>query len=232
VPGHDSRPWGREGEHEAEPARDEIVERVGHTVLAVAQGDRRPACLLSPIRRARIRTLASRPEGFRSMPDASLLLLLDEVRGKTLRILDAASDGYARWAPPGLENHILWHAGHSYVVVELLAMRALGRLPEIPDGWFEMFAWESRPAQVSSDRWPPLSGVISRLESQHKRLRRVIGGLTEEQLDRSSADNPRRTVRYAILHGLHDEAGHSGEAYLLMKIQARSAGVPRTCPPG
>src|SRR5437868_3505521 len=45
----------------------------------------------------------------RSMPDASLLLLLDEVRGKTLRILDAAPDGYALWAPAGLQNHILWH---------------------------------------------------------------------------------------------------------------------------
>ena len=26
---------------------------------------------------------------------------------------------------------------------------------------------------------------------------------------------------YAILHGLHDEAGHIGEAYLLLKTHAR-----------
>jgi len=38
---------------------------------------------------------------------------------------------------------------------------------------------------------------------------------------RPSADNPARTVRYAILHGLHDEAGHIGEANLLLKMQAR-----------
>src|SRR4051812_37761162 len=108
--------------------------------------DSRPVHLPSPIRRARIEAMTPRPSGLRSMPDASLLLLLDEVRGKTLRILDATPDEYALWAPPGLQNHILWHAGHSYVVVESLAMRALRRQAEIPEGWFEMFSWESRPA--------------------------------------------------------------------------------------
>jgi hypothetical protein len=43
--------------------------------------------------------------------------------------------------------------------------------------------------------------------------------LSEEQLDRSSASNPKRTVRSAILHGLHDEACHCGEIYLLGKMQ-------------
>ena len=90
------------------------------------------------------------------MPDSTLLLLLDEVRGKTLRILDAAPAESALLAPPGLHNHVLWHAGHGYVVVEMLTLGALGRTPEIPDGWFEMFSWESRPARVPHDRWPSL----------------------------------------------------------------------------
>jgi DinB superfamily len=155
------------------------------------------------------------------VPDQTLLLLLDEVRGKTLLILDATPAEFALWAPPGLENHILWCAGHSYVVVESLAMRAMGLQPEIPEGWCEMFSWESRPAQVSPDRWPTLPEVVDRLRVQHERLRVVIGGLSGEQLDRPSADNPARTVLYAIVHGLHDEAGHLGEAHLLLKMQAR-----------
>jgi hypothetical protein len=161
------------------------------------------------------------------VPDQTLLLLLDEVRGKTLLILDSTPAEFSRWAPPGLGNHILWCAGHSYVVVESLAMRALGRQPDIPEGWFEMFSWDSRPASVSPDRWPTLSEVVAGLRAQHERLRGIIGGLTEEQLDHPSADNPTRTVRYAILHGLHDEAGHIGEAYLLLKMQARSTVTSR-----
>src|SRR4051794_27492232 len=106
-----------------------------------------------------------RPE-VRAMPDHTLLLLLDEVRGKTLRILDAVPDEYALRAPPGLQNHILWHAGHSYVVVETLTLGALGQTPQFPPGWFELFSWESRPARVPPDRWPSLGEVVAQLRSQ------------------------------------------------------------------
>jgi hypothetical protein len=61
------------------------------------------------------------------MSDQSLLLLLDEVRGKTVRLLQGVSEKEARWSPPGLHNHVLWHAGQSYVLVESLAMEAHAR---------------------------------------------------------------------------------------------------------
>jgi hypothetical protein len=153
------------------------------------------------------------------MPDTSLLLLLDEVRGKTLRILKTIPAGQERWAPAGLQNTILWHAGHAYVTVESLAMRALGRPPEFPPGWPELFAMNSRPAEVPADRWPTLADVIGQLEAQHRRLKGIIAGLSPDQLDAPSAVNPDRTARYGILHGLHDEACHSGEIHLLRKMQ-------------
>jgi hypothetical protein len=99
-------------------------------------------------------------------------------------------------------------------------MKSLRRTPQIPDGWYEMFSWESRPNLVPADRWPQLSEVIHHLEAQHKRLRKLIGELSEEELDRPSASNPKRTVRSAILHGSHDEACHGGEMHLLHKMQA------------
>jgi hypothetical protein len=157
------------------------------------------------------------------MSDESLLLLLDEVRGKTLRLLQGVTDKDARWSPPGLHNHVLWHAGHSFVLVESLAMEALGDQPEIPEGWFEMFSWQSDPAQIASDRWPPLAQVIAHLTDQHVRLRRVIEGLSEEQLSSPMPGRGSRTVRYSILHGLHDEACHSGEIWLLRKLIRSSA---------
>jgi hypothetical protein len=154
------------------------------------------------------------------MADQSLLMLLDEVRGKTLQVLEGASASAVRWAPPGLQNTILWHAGHSYVVVEWLAMTALGQSPVAPEGWFDIFSWESRPSEVPSHKWPTLAAVVAELESQRKRLRTIIGGLTEQQLESPSRRNAERTVRYHILHGLHDEARHSGEISLLRKLQA------------
>ena len=152
------------------------------------------------------------------MPDQSLLLLLDEVRGKTLRLLHAVTDPEARWTPPRLHNHILWHAGHSFVLVESLAMEAVGDLPQIPDGWFEIFSWESDPAQVASYRWPTLAQVVAQLTEQHAGLRRIIEGLSEVQLSRPLPGRGDHTARYAILHALHDEACHSGEIWLLRKL--------------
>ncbi len=152
------------------------------------------------------------------MPDRSLLPLLDEVRGKTLRLLEGVTDTDARWSPPGLHNHILWHAGHSFVLVESLAMEAVGRPPQIAEGWFEMFSWRSDPAQVAPDRWPPFAEVVAQLTEQHARLRRLIEGLGDEQLSSPLPGRGNRNLRYAILHGLHDEACHSGEIWLLRKL--------------
>ncbi len=157
------------------------------------------------------------------MPDNCLVLLLDEVRAKTLRILKSVPPEHTRWAPAGLQNTILWHAGHAYVLVEWLTMKSLRRTPQIPDGWYEMFSWESHPAQVPADRFPQLSEVIHHLESQHERLRNLIGELSEEQVSSQSASNPKRSVRSAILHGLHDEACHCGEMHLLSKMQVAAS---------
>jgi hypothetical protein len=157
------------------------------------------------------------------MSDQSLLLLLDEVRGKTLRLLQGVTDDETRWSPPDLHNHILWHAGHSFVLVESLSMEAIGDLPQIPEGWFDSFSWKSDPARIAPYRWPSLSQVTSQLTEQYVRLRKVIEGLSEEQLARPLPGRGNQTARYAILHGLHDEACHSGEIWLLRKLIRSSA---------
>jgi hypothetical protein len=151
-------------------------------------------------------------------------MVLDEVRGKTVRILQTVAAKDARWHPPGLQNTIVWHAGHAYFLLEWLAMSALGRTPDLPDGWYEMFSWDSRPSQVSADRWPALFEVVSRLEEQLKRMRRTIGELSDAELDQPSTRNPAKTVRYDILHALHDEACHCGEIHLLRKLRGADKG--------
>ncbi len=153
------------------------------------------------------------------MPDESLVLLLDEVRGKTLRLLDNIREEDARWAPPGLQNTILWHAGHAYLLLEWLTMNALGRAPHIPKGWYQLFSWDSHPADVPADRWPALVEVVTRLGEQQERMTSLIKGLSASALDEPAADHTEVPVRFAILHALHDEACHCGEIHLLRKLQ-------------
>ena len=56
------------------------------------------------------------------MPDETLMLLAREVRNKTLKLLDGLTDAQARFAAAGLNNSILWNAGHALVVVEHLGV--------------------------------------------------------------------------------------------------------------
>lgn len=162
------------------------------------------------------------------MADESLLLLATEVRGKTLRLLDGVPADVARFAPPGLSNSILWHAGHALVVVEQLSvMPATGKPAAYPPGWFETFKWQSTPALVRE--WPALDAVVEALRDQLVRLTTAIGTLSPDQLDRIVNAERKRTLRYSILHGLHDEAGHQGEIWLLRKLHgARAAGSTST----
>jgi len=158
------------------------------------------------------------------MSDRSLLLLLDEVRGKTIRLLQGVTQEESLWTPPGISNHVLWHTGHAYVLSEWMTVKASGRQPQMPHHWFDMFSWKSEPAMVPESRWPPIAAVLQTLSKQHMRLHHAISELTEEQLAAPAQTSPNHTVRYSILHGLHDEACHGGEIWLLRKMWRKRRG--------
>ena len=152
--------------------------------------------------------------------DDTLLLLAYEVRAKTLWLLDGVTDEMARFAAPGLSNSILWHAGHALVVVEHLSVApATGRPPELPEGWFEKFGWDSRPRTVTD--WPAVSEVDSALRGQLPRLTAAITALSPRHLDQVLGPPHDAPLRYVVTHSLHDEANHQGEMWLLRKMYAK-----------
>lgn len=152
--------------------------------------------------------------------DQTLLALFAEIRGSFLRVLEGVTDDAATWRVPGLANHILWHAGHAYVVVEWLTMEALGGKPIAPKGWFELFSWESDPTHIPPARFPNLAIVKAELRNQQQRLQDLFSSLTPEQLSAAAADQPDRTVCQIIVHALQDEAAHKGEIWLLRKLHS------------
>jgi hypothetical protein len=153
-------------------------------------------------------------------PDLTLLALLAEIRSSLLGVLEGVDDETATWRVPGLANHVLWHAGHAYIVVEWLTMGALGREPNAPEGWFDLFSWESDPAHIPAERFPTLSIVKAKLREQEQRLKLLFGMLSAAELAQPAADQPDRSVREIIVHALQDEAAHKGEIWLLRKLHA------------
>jgi hypothetical protein len=154
--------------------------------------------------------------------------MFDEVRRKTLHLVDVPREA-ALWSPPGTSNSILWHAGHALCVVERLTLTALeGRDDEPPallPGWWDLFGWDSEPGSTPADAWPRIAMVADQLRRQHTRLRAMFADLSAEALDRplDLPDYPwhGRPSRFMILHGLHDEACHGGEMWLLRKLYER-----------
>ena len=160
------------------------------------------------------------------MADSSLLVLLDEVRGKTIRLLNATPEADARWAPPGLQNTITWHGGHAYILLECLTMRAIGKAPQVPDGWFAMFSWESRPDRVPADHWPALVAVIEPAR-RSARADAAAHQQTDSHLPGPAVGPPSPTrpcTARSFMRCTH-EACHCGEIHLLRKL--RGVGRPR-----
>ena len=157
--------------------------------------------------------------------DTGLLqLVVEEIRGKTLKLLADARNNELLWAPPGLSNHILWHAGHALWLGDLLGLEAITGVRELPSGWSETFGMNCRPVRETKD-WPARDEIRKRLESQRNRLIEEIGKLSKGDLcqpPRSQKLGTERTLGYWIVHGLHDEANHQGEMRLLLKMQRAS----------
>jgi hypothetical protein len=150
--------------------------------------------------------------------------LATDVRNRTIQLLQAASPSESTWTPPGTSNHILWHAGHALWAEDVLCIQLVTGSSELPRGWDEMFRMGSRPA-LWKQPWPAKEELLSQLRAQLPRLIHLIGSLSETQMNARPPFPHRgdtRALGESILHGLHDEANHQGEMYLLLKMQRLS----------
>ena len=154
--------------------------------------------------------------------DESLLMLSQDVRNKTLKLLDGMTDEQVRYTAPGLTNSILWHAGHVITVIEhIVVIPITAKDPAYPMGWFQMFSWKSQPQHVES--WPRLDEVTSQLIDQYRRVSGLIQKLNEDHLKTIVDPTKGKTLRYNIIHAFHDEANHQGEIWLLKKLVTKQA---------
>jgi serine/threonine protein kinase len=146
--------------------------------------------------------------------------LANEVRHKTLQILAAVPENRLTWAPAGTANHLLWHAGHSLWVQDALCVQIVTGRSELPPSYADLFAMGSRPDTVRRP-WPTRRELLGHLQNQLRRLEAVIRTINDSALDRLPPHphgGDRRLLGECILHGLHDEANHQGEMYLLFKM--------------
>ena len=149
---------------------------------------------------------------------SSLQELARQVRSGTLEILAATQPEWLTYAPHGTSNHILWHAGHALWLQDVLCIKLLTGHSELPNGWSKTFGMNCRPLGETAS-WP---GHLEMIDLLNQQLTRILTSLalTNEEYLQQPADQTRGpdSVASRIIHGLHDEARHSGEMYLLFKL--------------
>lgn len=153
----------------------------------------------------------------------TLKILTEQVRRATLDLLEGPPEEWLTWAPAGTSNHMLWHAGHSLWVQEILTLRPLIGGDRLPAGWTETFGEKCRPVAETTD-WPAISDLARLLKEQL-----VLVHDTLEMKSSVLHDQAQRMVPEVgwpllagLIHGWHDEARHHGEMYLLFKMQLKT----------
>ena len=148
---------------------------------------------------------------------AHLQELVRQVRSETVRVLTAADERWLTWSLPGTSNHILWHAGHALWVGDVLGVELITGQSELPRGWAETFGMDCRPVSETK-QWPSRAETDLLLRQQGLRLIDLLGRMPAERLAIPAGCDGSQTLAGQILHGLHDEAKHQGEMYLLYKM--------------
>ena len=159
-------------------------------------------------------------------PDESLMIIFHKARGATLAIVDDVTEEQARWLPNGEVNHILWHAGHIFVLLERCVFAATvgsDEMPStIPQGWWPLFGWNSQPWTVAATAWPTMAIMRQQLAEQTERLECDLASFDDAFLsapiswsDQRWLGRPKRTV---ILHGFYDELLHTGQIMQLKRM--------------
>ena len=144
--------------------------------------------------------------------------LARQVRRDTIRVLESAEPAWLTYAPAGTSNHILWHAGHAIWLQDILCERLLGAGGNLPSGWSERFGMNCTPPSQTRE-WPSREELRGLLQAQLRRVLDLLAAASDERLA-EIADSSRgsATISDRIIHGLHDEAKHCGEMYLLLKL--------------
>lgn len=152
---------------------------------------------------------------------APLIELAQQVRHDTLRFLSVADESWLTWAPPGTSNHLLWHAGHTLWVQDVLFVEVVTGQSELPAGWAATFGMDGRPVKATdaNQGWPHRAEIEQRLREQLPRVRELV---QDQPANAFAADAPpvlgSRNLLSCYTHAWHDEAKHQGEMYLLIKL--------------
>ncbi|MBC8352566.1 MAG: DinB family protein [Planctomycetes bacterium] len=147
-----------------------------------------------------------------------LIELARQVRATTIEFVEDVPNDWLLWAPPGTSNHMMWHAGHSLWVQDCLCIERLSGRSELPDGWSDRFGMNCQPVADTRD-WPDRGELLKLLRNQLDQLVSLFNEHADRLTHIGENIDGQWDLTRGVIHGLHDEARHQGEMYLLIKLR-------------
>jgi hypothetical protein len=140
---------------------------------------------------------------------AQLAEMARQIRHHTLELLQATPEPWLLWAPAGTSNHVLWHAGHALWLQDVLCVQPITGSSQLPANWADSFGQHCRPVRETR-KWPQRDLLQQLLQRQLAHMIQLFRDHSQRLTDASLVQR--------VIHGLHDEARHQGEMYLLLKL--------------
>jgi hypothetical protein len=145
------------------------------------------------------------------MNDAQLFQVMELVRSRTVKWIEAVDPAVVDVMPSNYNNTIHWHVGHILTVQDRLTLRLSGLPVGIPDEYTDLFGNGTKPADWQTEP-PAVSTLLQQLKEQGERIKTQLLGKLDHKLETKLAFpfNDLETVSQALTYSLFHEGQHLG----------------------
>jgi uncharacterized damage-inducible protein DinB len=102
-------------------------------------------------------------------------------RNVTLKVAQGITEENADVIPNGYSNSLRWQLGHIYVSVEGIVFHFANEIPNLPEGYMELFNTGTKPSEWKSTP-PSIEEILPLLSEQVKRVRETFSGRLDEKI--------------------------------------------------
>lgn len=149
------------------------------------------------------------------MKDEVVLAQFEFGRNGILKEAAEVTEEIADIVPTGLSNSLRWQMGHVLLSTEQLLFYFSGESMEVEEGYNELFASGTRPADWNKDA-PSVEQLHTQLTEQMTRIRSTFEGRLDEEIEKpfKAGTLELHTIGELLLFVLFHESEHRG----IMKV--------------
>jgi hypothetical protein len=139
------------------------------------------------------------------MNDAQLFQIMELVRSRTVKWIEAVDPALVDVKPSNFNNTIHWHAGHILLIQDRLTLRLSGLPMGLPDEYTGWFANGTKPADWQTEP-PAVPILLQQLKDQGERIKSQLLGKLDDKLAIPFIEF--ETVSQALGYTLYHEGMH------------------------